>query len=262
MSMLRISIALLTAGVAFCTTAPAAAQIAPAKATLPSARTGCLPITVPYLSPTANAEETQRVGEEAAERFEKARTRWHALASAASAKRRGAVYVAIDLPPKDFSGAEAPGRVCAVLEGAKGVDGMTVEVQPSKQGYAGFCRETDPEACLASVFSALRFTEDTPWPRLPIYSLWRNDVPEPVDVKDVLDYLTLAAFDLSEPEASDGSTRSFDISDLSGCEGDQCAAAETAVETTDGRGIAWFLPLSEVETPKPAEDATNEGEGP
>jgi hypothetical protein len=77
----------------------------------------------------------------------------------------------------------------------------------------------------------------------------------------VLDYLNRPSFDLAGPQEASGTTRSFDIDNLSPCEGDACPEVAEAIETTDGRGIAWFLPLSKAETPKPVTEERSDGQG-
>lgn len=240
--------------------APAMAQIAPMSATLPSMKIGCVRAAIPSLRVTADEAEATEFDEKAAAVIEKARTSWTDLATAASIKQRGAVYVAMDLPPKDFTGTETPSEICAVVAGGSAVDGLTIKTVPGREGFVGFCRETDPEACMAKVFAALNFTDEHPWPRLPIYSLWRNEVTEPSNASDVLDYLSRASFDVASPQEVPGTTRSFDIDNLTACEGDACPAVADAIETTDGRGIAWFLPLSKAETPKPVTEEHSNGQ--
>jgi hypothetical protein len=167
----------------------------------------------------------------------------------------------MQIPPSDHQAKTFPGQMCGRVDVSSPVDGLTIKMQAAKTGYAGFCTGNDPEDCLKSVFSGLGFTDKAPWPRMPLFLLWRSEEAAPANASDVVKYLGSAPFDVEEPSTEAGTATEYQIDNISGCEGAECPSFPEAVDTTNGKGIGWFLELSVTETPKPETKTQSETDG-
>lgn len=229
-----------------------AAEIAPAPAKLPAMLLGCRAIQLPVgqnegESETLSADMENEASSEAV--FEVERKAWMAGLTGSEIKRVGPLYVVMQMPPKDYLEKTWPGEICGRIDKRAEIAGFTVKTRTVQTGYTGFCATNDPEECLASIYAALKFTGKTPWPRLPIYALWRNQDADPAGVDDIVKYFVSTPFDVIQPTEEEGTAQEFQIDNIQACEGPECPSFPEAVDTTNGKGIAWFLELSEVELP-------------
>lgn len=221
-----------------------AADIPPSAASLPAMLVGCRAIAVP-IGDAAAAPDTGS----AATTYERERSAWMAAVQGSSVTRAGPLFVMMSIPPADYAKDTYPAEICGRVDKRATLSGMSFKTLAGKAGYAGYCPTRDPEACLAAVYVALGFTDKLPWPRLPLYALWRDGVAAPKDAVAVIQYLTSTPFDVTEPSADEGTGRPFDIDNIQGCQSEDCARLPEVAEVIDGRGIGWFLELSEAEKP-------------
>lgn len=261
--MIAVRALLGAALVTAATGAPAQTQVPATAATFPEARVACQPISLPLAPTTASADQLQANAELVAAQLEAGRLKWLNAARRANFRRMGGIFLEMPLPPRDSAAAAIDGQLCAVVpSSATSIAEMTVATRAAQPGFAGYCTEIDPEKCLGGVFSQLGFTADRPWPRLPIYSLWRPEVPLPQSAADVITFLSLTSLNLEEPPPEEGTTYTRDIDNLGSVCGQPGACAERVgpIDTTLGKGIAWFIRLNSEERPM-SDDNTGGGSG-
>lgn len=242
-----------------------AAEIAPAPAKLPAMQVGCRAIQIPVdqndEESAVQSADTENVASSEAV-FEVERKAWMDGLAGSEIKRVGPLYVIMKMPPKDYVGKTWPGEICGRIDKRAEIAGFTVKTRTAQIGYAGYCATNDPEICLASIYAALKFTETTPWPRLPIYALWRSQDADPAGVEDIVKYFGSTPFDVVQPTEQEGTAQEFQIDNIQGCEGTECPSFPEAIDTTNGKGIAWFIELSEAELPtQEASDPSDANEG-
>ncbi len=212
--------------------------IASVKATFPAVKLACVPFQLPL--DIAEAKEA----------IEKEQKKWYATARVGKLSKSGYPFLdaIINPPPKDdVSTIAGPidARTCAVIEkSVTSVPNMEIDNLPKVDGFAGFCIAQKVEACLNTAFKDSGFTQEKPWPRLPIYARWPDDESDPTDVAKVIAFLSTATKEIPPEmlgqgdmyERSTNGLRPLVPCDKSGC------PKPTVNPPVESKRIVWFIP--------------------
>lgn len=220
-------------------------EIVSTKTTFPPVKLACIPFLLPIDAAEAKSMIEQKQKE------------WFATARAAKLSKSGYPFVdaKIDPPPKDPASDTAvpiAARTCAVVEeSVSTVAGMEVESSPEVDGFAGFCIASKVEDCLMKSFTESGFMEKRPWPRLPIYARWPDDVQDPTDVGQVTVFLSTATRDIPPDMTGQGETYERNTNGLTPvvpCDTGGCPQ-QTLLPPEESKQIAWFIPTPEPSPP-------------
>ncbi|MGN7918594.1 hypothetical protein [Lysobacter sp. 22409] len=237
-----------------------AADIAPVSTEMPAVKVACRPISLPVVAADATLEQLSENAGKVAALLDLERKNWHKAARMAKVTGAGNLYLNLSMPTEDTQGAVSEGQMCAVVTGGDDpAPGLVVREQEQQPGFAGYCVDADPEACMEKVFAALQFSVKNPWPRLPIYSRWVKSTPPPTTSDEVIGYLSTTHLELVDPPDEEGDWRERQFNGVTACGDAGCPAVVGTVDSIESEGIAWFLRLSAEEMPKPSSPLNNTG---
>lgn len=237
-----------------------AADVAPQSAEMPAVKIACRPISLPVVGADATQEQLSENAGKVAALIDIERKNWRKLARLAKVTEAGSLYLNLSMPKEDAQGIVNEGQMCAVVKGGdESVPGLVVREQARQSGFAGYCAHANPESCMEKVFSALQFSVDKPWPRLPIYSQWVKSTPPPATTDDVIRYLSSTHLALLDPPDAEGDWYERQFNEVIACVDASCPAVVETVDSTESDGIAWFLWLSSYEIPKSSISLENAG---
>lgn len=216
-------------------TVPPPAAPVPKEFTFPAVTYACISLLIP---------EDDKAAERA---IDEARVRWYQTARGAGLKQASSVFIHAKVPVGDAANnAALPAEACGIVSQVSMVQGMEIRKLPSRQGIAGFCDKVlDVQECLASASKKGGFTEEKPWPWLPMYARWPLDQPNPATEGDVIRHLRTSVSTIPYAPPGSGVPRERSTNGpkpLVECK--ECDVAEGPKETdAKGRGIGWFIPL-------------------
>jgi hypothetical protein len=206
-------------------------------ATFPAVKLACLPFKLPV--DTGEAKAT----------IEKEQIKWYATARTGGLRKSGYPFVDAKISPlpKETAASAVPidARMCAVVEmSVTSVPNMDIDNVAKVNGFAGYCIVPKVEACLVKAFKDSGFTQENPWPRLPIYARWPNEDPDPTDVAKVIAFLSTATKEIPPEMPGQGDTyeRSTNgLQSLVPCAASGCPQ-QTVSPPEESKRIGWFIP--------------------
>jgi hypothetical protein len=192
-----------------------------------------------------------------------ARARWKEEALTAGLAEGSHLFLAAQRAAADPESGPLATHLCSIVGAEAPTGEMAVLEMPARSGTAGFCEHKDVERCLQEAAAAAGYSEDNPWPQLPIYSVWKS-APAPESPGEVVRYLAEHKEGLASLTAGAGDERSFEdegLRPLAVCPpppGYPVNACDDAPEpwierALEGTGIAWFIPVADAVRSESAE---------
>lgn len=247
----RLIILMFAAGAVFSALAEDSHNITSIKVTFPAVKLACISFQLP--TDAANAEAT----------IEKALREWYAAARAGKLPKSGYPYIdaTIARPTKDSnttSSAPIDARMCAVIEEAiTSIPSMDIVNGSEVDGFVGFCTAPNVKDCLDRAFKDSGFTQEKPWPRLPIYARWPDEEPDPSDSANIIKFLSTPAKEIPPEMSGQGNTyerNTNGLQKLVPCDASGCPQQTTANKPEESKRIGWFIPAL---PPPPSPPRTN-----